>query len=281
MPFSKSFNKLLSKGTLKLLPKLYSTVALSLMVLSVLTLQSCTLMSESTSSNGKSGPDESKDIKAIGKNIIELGDIPKDTLKTDSALPSNDPNNTQIANSTTESKTQYQIFIAQQASLKSELPENIHTLYKLALAEMKNKNWQGARELLDDVIKQYPRLSVAYLNKALALYQLKQLDGAVMSLQQAEKVNPINPYIYNLQGVIAREQGQFNEAEKRYKQALALWPDYAEAHLNIAVFFELYRGEFVQAKAHYQAYLALKPDDARAKKWLAGLEVKLATRQES
>jgi len=58
-------------------------------------------------------------------------------------------------------------------------------------------------------------------------------------------------------------------------------PNYPQAHLNAAVLFELYRGKFIQAKTHYQAYLALKPNDKQTQKWLAGLEIKLASRKDS
>lgn len=265
------------KLTLKLNHKL--SPKLGLILLSVCVLQACSLTGESESNNAqRDSSHNSEDIKTLGKSIIELGDIPKGTLNNNSVSSTNDKQNTQVEYQI-KIYAQYQAFIKQQAELKSRLPASIHTLYKSALAEMKQKNWQGASVLLADVIQQYPNLSAAYLNKALVHYQLTQLDLAIESLKQAEKVNAINPYIYNLQGIIARQQGRFIEAEKYYLQALTLWPDYADAHLNIAVLFELYRGKFIQAKDHYQAYLALKPDDVKTKQWLAGLEIKLASRK--
>jgi len=254
----------------------------SLLLLSIFVCQACSLTGETKGNNDQSEELEANaDIKTIGKSMLELGDIPKKSSNDVLVSSANKLAANSESNTSTKIHTKYQKFKAQQATLKSQFPANIYALYISALTEMKKKNWQLAIELLDDVIEQYPNLSEVYLNNALAHYQLNQLDLAVTSLHQAEKVNPINPFVYNLQGIIAREQGQFIEAEKYYQQALAIWPDYPEAHLNSAVFFELYRGKFIQAKKHYQAYLMLKPGDVKTKRWLAGLEIKLASRKGS
>lgn len=257
-------------------------------------LQSCSLTDNDNTREDKA-VDESTDIKSIGKDIIDMGVIPKIIPKAtpDKALnvldgkkhekkPLTNKESVILQDSSSPlmvDKTQYQQFLAQQALIQNSLPAKTKARYKLALAQMKRKNWQDAIVILDEVIAQSPDFSGAYLNKALSQYHLKQLDLATLSLQAEEKINVINPYRYNLQGVLAREQGKFIAAENHYQKALTLWPDYPAAHLNIAVLFELYRGEFVKARTHYQAYLLLKPDDQQTKQWLAGLEIKIALRK--
>lgn len=265
----------------------FSNLALSFLVFTLFGLQSCSLISKQDDKNETIDPstdrttDVNTEVKAIGKSIVELGDIPNTKPTADlGSIATTLPTEITEQKETVliQEKTQYQMFIAKQALVKSQLPGHIKTLYKSAIAEMKNKEWQKANELLDDVIDLYPNLSGAYLNKALVFYQLKQFNKSIEVLDRGLKVSSINPYMYNLKGVVSREQGQFDNAEKYYLKALTLWPNYAEVHLNIAVFYEIYRGEFIKAKSHYQRYLLLKPEDPKVSQWLAGLDIKLAVR---
>ena len=64
-------------------------------------------------------------------------------------------------------------------------------------------------------------------------------------------------------GVILNELGRFDEAEASYRQAIALKPDYAEAHNNLGVTLnELAR--FDEAEASCEQAISLKPDFAEA-----------------
>ena len=260
------------------------------LLLSLFFLQSCSMTDSSLEDKTV---EKNNDIKSIGKDIIDMGVIPKNHPKAtaNKTLKALDNKNNEtgsliyeqsvivqaLTGSTEAEKTQYQQFLAKQRLIQNSLSAKTKAGYKLALSQINSKNWQDAIVLLDEVIAQSPDLSDAYLNKALSLYQLKQFDLAILTLQAEEKLNEVNPYRYNLQGVLAREQGKFVEAKAYYQKALTVWPDYPEAHLNIAVLFELYRGKFVKAQKHYQAYLLLKPDDQKTKLWLAGLEIKIAS----
>ena len=56
---------------------------------------------------------------------------------------------------------------------------------------------------------------------------------------------------------------------------MTLWPQYPQAQLNLAILLELYRGKLLQARQYYLAYLANKSNDEQAKRWLAGVEIKI------
>jgi len=263
----------------------YSHVPLSVLM-STLLLSACISNDKpnrdlaSTSTENEHAQNSVTDIESLKQNMIELGSIPKTpALKgNDELVEPTERNNNAIAQ---QSTSKYQQFLVQQAHIKNNLPAQVVTQYQFALTHMKNKEWQGAIKQLKRIIELSPNLSAAYLNIALAHYHLQQTNEAILWLNKAEAVNPINPYLYNLQGILAREKGNFVQAEQYYQQALAIWPNYPQAHLNAAVLFELYRGKFIQAKTHYQAYLALKPNDKQTQKWLAGLEIKLASRKDS
>ena len=61
----------------------------------------------------------------------------------------------------------------------------------------------------------------------------------------------------------SKKLGRLDEAEASYKQAIALKPDYAEAHSNLGhTLQEL--GRLDEAQASYKQAIALKPDYAEA-----------------
>lgn len=170
----------------------------------------------------------------------------------------------------------YQQYLAQQEKIKRHLPAQALEGYQQALAQMKKKRWQQAQQLFDKVMQVEPKLSSGYVNKALISYHQNAPEQALILLETAQSINAINPYLYNLKGIVYRETGDFEQAQLSYEQAIRIWPEYAQAHLNLAVLLELYRGKFSQAKQHYLEYLSLQPNDTRVQRWLAGLEIKLA-----
>lgn len=107
-------------------------------------------------------------------------------------------------------------------------------------------------------------------------------------LDRALAANPHNYYALNLRALLAREQGQFAEAAAVYQQALAAYPGFAEAHLNLAILQDLYLQQPAKAAQHYHWYQGLltlapqgqpaNPNSELVAKWLADLERRLASR---
>jgi len=154
------------------------------------------------------------------------------------------------------------------------LPESQQN-FQTALSLMQAKQWVKAEQLLNKVIAKQPELSGSYVNKALIAMHKKSYQQANQLLSKAISVNASNPYAYNLQGQLARIQGNIYLAEKSYRQALNIWPQYSQAQLNMAILLELYRGQFLAARSYYQSYLKTKPDDKKVQRWLASLEIKM------
>jgi Flp pilus assembly protein TadD len=67
-------------------------------------------------------------------------------------------------------------------------------------------------------------------------------------------------------GVIYTELNRLDEAEQSYERAVALKPNYAEAHYNLGVFYELHRKDLPKALVQYHAYLDLGGRDDRVKR---------------
>ncbi|MCB2387294.1 tetratricopeptide repeat protein [Thalassolituus alkanivorans] len=75
--------------------------------------------------------------------------------------------------------------------------------------------------------------------------------------QKALAINDVNVNAWLGLGEAQRRQGQFIAAQNTYAKALQQWPDFPEAHLNLAVLYDLYLNIPQQAQAHYEAYLFL------------------------
>ena len=84
-------------------------------------------------------------------------------------------------------------------------------------------------------------------------------DDALASYERVLALRPdIAAAHYNIANILA-QRGDLEQAAARYRQAIAIKPDLAEAHNNLGnIFKELGRPE--EATAHYRHALSLKPD---------------------
>ena len=165
------------------------------------------------------------------------------------------------------------LYLKQQKILLANINTELVNKYQQAVSFIAKKDYQKADVLLDEIILAAPKLSGVYVNKAVIAYQ--QNKNAEYWLDKAIAVNKLNPYAHNFKGLLQRQKGNFIQAKQSYLNALASWPDFTEAHLNLAILLELYRGQLLQARMHYQAYLKLKPDDKKVQAYLAGLDIKI------
>lgn len=168
-------------------------------------------------------------------------------------------------------------------SLEPELPPPTEAQKKLAapvmqeylqaVALMKAQKYNEAFAQFDLIQDKVPMFLGPVLNQALIRIQQKNYKEAGLILKKATGINQKNPYIYNLQGYILRQQGKFAEARTAYEKALEISPKYAKAHYNLGVLADLYQQDLPFALQHYEAYQALqsKPDVTVAK-WVVDLQ---------
>lgn len=173
----------------------------------------------------------------------------------------------------------------------ANVPAGVLSQFNQAVELIKQGDLSSAEQRLLSLSQQYPQLSGIWVN--LALITLTQdmpqatdsasdfsatekIAKATDYLEKAIEVNPNNPYAWQILANLAKASGDFKRAENSYKQALSIWPNYPEAQLNIAIFYELYQGKWLEAWEYYRAYLKQRPDDETAARYLAGLELKMS-----
>lgn len=149
---------------------------------------------------------------------------------------------------------------------------SVEQQFGYGIEAMMAENYIQAIEIFNKVAQKEPRASGPWVNIAIAYRKLDQIDKADEAIETAVKLNPKNPYALNQAGIIKREKGAFEEAQNMYKSALAEYPNYSNAHLNLAILCDLYLQKIVCAKSHYQAYQEIeKNDDKQVIAWMSDL----------
>ena len=145
--------------------------------------------------------------------------------------------------------------------------------YKKAIVLMKAQQLDEAFALFDDIQTKTPMFAGPVLNQALIRIQQLNYKEADLLLKKAVGINDKNPFVYNLQGFVARQQGQFANARTAYEKAIATTPKYAKAHFNLGVLADLYLQDLPLALKHYEAYQALQASpDSTVTKWIVDLQ---------
>ena len=83
------------------------------------------------------------------------------------------------------------------------------------------------------------------------LQELDQLDKAVKSYEKALAIKPDYAEAHNNLGIAFKDLAQLDAAVKCYEQALAIKPDYAEAHNNLGNAFK----DLAQLDAAVKSYM--------------------------
>jgi tetratricopeptide (TPR) repeat protein len=148
-----------------------------------------------------------------------------------------------------------------------------------AVTAMKNGKDEAAMRLFSAIAEQNPQLASPHTDLGILYYRQGRLKEAETAFKDALQRDAKDYVAANYLGMIYRSEGRFAEAKAAYLQALAAKPDYALAHLNMAILYDLYTGELDQALQHYREYQkdggAGNPQLAG---WLADLEQRIKDR---
>ena len=147
-------------------------------------------------------------------------------------------------------------------------PGNLPTLINLGLLEYRAKKYADAESLLRRVVRSEPESGLGWLILGVIYYDQNKLDAALAALAQAVYFEPKDARAHHYLGVTIGRKGWYLGAEDEMRKAIALAPDYPEAHFNLAVFYLQRTPPAVElARRHYQQALDLgaAPDPQVAK----------------
>ncbi len=148
--------------------------------------------------------------------------------------------------------------------------------FRQALTALQQARYREAELLLQELLAQQPALPGAWINLGHAHLGQAQAEAAENAFHQALQLRPDDCRALVPLGVMARQTGDFAQAEQFYRRCLAAAPDFREAHLNLGILYELYLGRLGDALAAYEQYQALLPEpDPRVAGWLLDLRRRL------
>ncbi len=122
----------------------------------------------------------------------------------------------------------------------------------------------------------YPDYPGAYVNLAI-IHANNDNDAATRAaIDAALALDAKYPAALNQLGMLLRRNGKFLEAEAAYLKAVTVSPDYALAHYNLGVLYELYLRRLDEALQHFVAYQSIVGEDRQVEKWIADLRRRVA-----
>jgi len=152
--------------------------------------------------------------------------------------------------------------------------------YNEAIIAAKQGKVDRAIILLEKVTQNNPEYAVAFTDLGLQYLRKDNLQAADMAFENAIILNSSDFVAYNHRGVIKRKQGDFVSAKKMYLAAIDQNSDYANAHLNLAVLYDIYLYELNQAMSHYKKYQSLTNNgDKLVGKWIIDLERRISAKE--
>ncbi|WP_018277151.1 tetratricopeptide repeat protein [Teredinibacter turnerae] len=141
-----------------------------------------------------------------------------------------------------------------------------------AKTQLNNGQYEEAKKILLKIHKSASNVSVLS-NLALAYYKSGDLESAAKFVGKAIQIAPGQAQIHNLAGTINLDLRQFQKAEYAFKEALRLDGDYALAHYNLAILYDIYYQDVDSAYTHYLKYLALiNYEDKQTLEWVDQLK---------
>jgi len=154
--------------------------------------------------------------------------------------------------------------------------------YLLAIAALKKGDSAKALELLLRLSREAADKPNVFTNLGLAYFQLQQADLAAQAFAQALARNANDAIAHNHLGILKRRKGEFQDALLEYQRAIEIDADYALAHLNLGILFDLYLQDLEKALQQYRKYMDLTSEEnAQVAGWIVDIErrLKSTTRQ--
>lgn len=157
--------------------------------------------------------------------------------------------------------------------MKSKIGKDSVVNFIEARKAYKSKNFDKAEAILNTIIAEDKTLAGPWVMLGDIAVQKGDANSALGHYQKAIKVNPLNVNAYLPLAKLQRQQGEFIKAQNTYAKALAVWKDFPEAHLNLAILYDIYLNDPLQAQQHMEAFQFLTDyKDKKVAQWLSEIQ---------
>ncbi|MCP4606651.1 MAG: tetratricopeptide repeat protein [Proteobacteria bacterium] len=149
------------------------------------------------------------------------------------------------------------------STIVKQEPWNALAHYNLGVALNTSKNPINAVSHLEKALEIAPDLINARLSLADALLGMNELEAAESELSEVIARNRWIAEAWDMLGLVAVRQRDWDQARKYHIRALGLEPYRAQSHYNLGIALQE-SGRLKEAAAAYQAALRIEPQDAEA-----------------
>lgn len=166
------------------------------------------------------------------------------------------------------------LFVAQEnpyVAKKVRVDKGSVLLFIEAKKAWRNNNSKKAEQKLKVISKKDPTLSGPWVMLGEMADEAKKYTKAQEYYAKALSINSQNVNGYLALAVSQRKMGKFNLAQNTLVKALMLWPDFPEAHYNLAILYDIYLNKTELAQKHLEAFLFLDEGDQAAQNWFKEL----------
>jgi tetratricopeptide (TPR) repeat protein len=157
------------------------------------------------------------------------------------------------------------------------IPPRAAQQYSQALQLMKSNRHTDAELEFKQLIVAYPQFAGPQLNLGLLYLHDSRLPEAEAAFKAALEATPANPIAGDELGIVERRLGKFADAEAAYQRAIAAEPNYAPAHLNLGVLYDLYLSEPQKALEQFERYLEIAGENKRVAGWVIELRKRVGS----
>ena len=205
--------------------------------------------------------------------LLSCGGAPVKTNLTDESVPRDMVSTLEFIPVAPRDKEGVQLPYEAQVNPYLQLRGKIKKESALKFIEAKravnSKNTTKANSILDDLITSDDSLSGPWVVKGDLAQKANDLDLAAQNYARAIEVNSKNVNAYTRLALVQRQQGKFLLAQNSYAEALKVWKDYPEAHLNLAILYDLYLNHPIRAQKHMEAFQFLTGEEnVEVAQWL-------------
>ena len=147
-------------------------------------------------------------------------------------------------------------------------------LFQQANTALGEKDYAAAEQLLLQLISVYPQYASSYTNLGIVYANTQREEQAYAQFDRALVASPNDCQPLVQIGLLARQQRDFIRAEASFKRCILVNPDFAAAHLELGILYELYMGRLVASLSAYHTAQRIQPDN-RVARWIVLLQRRL------
>ncbi|HEY6805596.1 MAG TPA: FG-GAP-like repeat-containing protein [Pyrinomonadaceae bacterium] len=151
------------------------------------------------------------------------------------------------------------------ATLQTPSPatEDAYKANNLGVALLEQFKYKEGADAFRRALQLDPKLALARINLAIALYNLPDLPGAQREAQAATQIAPNAPQPYYILGLIAKSQARQDDAVAPFQQVLKIDPNDVGANVNLGQIYSTQK-KYPEAIALFKTAIAAEPYNATA-----------------